>query len=152
MVGILIVTHGELGLQFINTARLIGLESEEGVAALSIDPTQSPDIIRQQLADSIDRVRKKNGVLILTDLFGGTPANISLSFLEDGKVDVVTGINLPMIIKAINSRSDHDLNTLAKLVTEAGKENIYRASETLKHRQKRKAGGVTPSRPGYDAG
>jgi len=144
MVGILIVTHGELGLQFINTARLIGLESEQGVAALSIDPTQSPDFIRQQVADAIESVRRDNGVLILTDLFGGTPANISLSFLEDGKVDVVTGINLPMIIKAINSRSDHNLDTLSTLVAEAGKENIYRASETLKHRQKRKAGGVKP--------
>jgi len=141
MVGILIATHGELGLQFINTARLIGLESEEAIAALSIDPTESPDVIREKVSQSIRKVNRGEGVLVLTDLFGGTPTNISLSFLEDGKVEVVTGLNLPMIIKAINSRSDQDLSNLAVLAMEAGKENIYRASEIFKHRLRRRAAG-----------
>jgi len=141
MVGILIATHGELGLQFINTARLIGLESEEAVAALSIDPKESPDVIREKVSQSIRKVNRGEGVLVLTDLFGGTPTNISLSFLEDGKVEVVTGLNLPMIIKAINSRSDQDLSNLAVLAMEAGKENIYRASEIFKHRLRRRAAG-----------
>ncbi len=138
MIGILVVAHGELGAQFISTARLIGLNSEERVSALSVDPTESPETIRQQVAQSIGKVNGGDGVLILTDLFGGTPTNVSLSFLEDGKVEVVTGLNLPMMIKAINSRADHDLRSLANLASEAGKENIFRAGEVLQQRLRRR--------------
>jgi len=134
MIGILVLTHGDLGPQFINTGRLIGLNSEEGVAALSIDPAASPDTLKDQVAQAIKEVNRGEGVLILTDLFGGTPTNLSLAFLEEGKVEVVTGLNLPMMIKAINSRGDHDLTSLAKLATEAGKENIFRAGELLRQR------------------
>jgi PTS system mannose-specific IIA component len=141
MIGILILTHGGLGQQFIDTARLIGLNSETSLFALSIDPGQPPELLREQVAQSIKKVNRGDGVLILTDLFGGTPTNLSLSFLEDGKVEVVTGLNLPMIIKAVNSRNDSDLRTLAKLAAEAGKENIYLAGEFLRQRlSKRNAG------------
>jgi len=138
MIGILVVAHGELGAQFISTARLIGLNSEERVHALSVDPTESPESIRQQLAQSIMKVNGGDGVLILTDLFGGTPTNVALSFLEDGKVEVVTGLNLPMMIKAINSRADQDLRSLANLASEAGKENIFRAGDVLQQRLRRR--------------
>jgi mannose PTS system EIIA component len=138
MIGILVVAHGELGAQFISTARLIGLNSEERLYALSVDPTESPESIRQQLAQSITKVNGGDGVIILTDLFGGTPTNVALSFLEDGKVEVVTGLNLPMMIKAINSRADHDLRSLANLASEAGKENIFRAGDVLQQRLRRR--------------
>jgi mannose PTS system EIIA component len=141
MIGILILTHGELGFQFIETARLIGLHSEEYVSALSIDPTVTPDLLREKVEQSIKNVDAGDGVLILTDLFGGTPTNISLSFLKDGQVEVVTGLNLPMIIKAINSRGEHDLCSLAKLASEAGKENIFLAGEVLRQRLGRRNGG-----------
>lgn len=141
MIGILILTHGELGTQFIETARLIGLNSEEFVLALSINPVASPDLVRESVARAINNVDAGEGVLILTDLFGGTPTNISLSFLEDGRVEVVTGLNLPMIIKAINSRTEHDLGSLAKLASEAGKENIFLAGEVLRQRLGRRNGG-----------
>jgi mannose PTS system EIIA component len=141
MIGIIIIAHGELGPQFINTARLIGLNSEESLLAISVSPTDSPDLLREEVARSIKSVEQGEGVLILTDLFGGTPTNLSLSFLEDGKVEVVTGLNLPMVIKAINSRSDHDLRTLAKLASEAGKENIFLAGDFLRQRPvKRRSG------------
>ncbi len=141
MIGILVLTHGGLGQQFIDTARLIGLNSETSLFALSIDPGQPPELLREQVAQSIKKVNRGDGVLILTDLFGGTPTNLSLSFLEDGKVEVVTGLNLPMIIKAVNSRNDSDLRTLAKLAADAGKENIYLAGEFLRQRlSKRNAG------------
>jgi len=141
MIGILVLTHGELGTQFINTAKLIGLKSEDSVSALSIDPGQPPELLREQVAQSIKKIARGDGVLILTDLFGGTPTNLSLSFLEDGKVEVVTGLNLPMIIKAVNARNDNDLRTLAKLAADAGKENIYLAGEFLRQRlSKRNAG------------
>jgi PTS system mannose-specific IIA component len=141
MIGIVIIAHGELGPQFINTARLIGLNSEESLLAISVSPTDSPDLLREEVARSIKSVEQGEGVLILTDLFGGTPTNLSLSFLEDGKVEVVTGLNLPMVIKAINSRSDHDLRTLAKLASEAGKENIFLAGDFLRQRPIRRRAG-----------
>jgi PTS system mannose-specific IIA component len=127
-----------LGPQFISTGKLIGLNSEDAVMALSIDPSASPESLREELAQSIKSVSRGNGVLILTDLFGGTPTNIALTFLEEGKVEVVTGLNLPMMIKAVNSRDEYDLPSLAKLASEAGKENIYRAEEVLRHRLSRR--------------
>jgi len=130
-----VLTHGELGVKFLDTARLIGLTSDEGVLALSIDPTASPDSLRDQVAKAIAKVNAGSGVLILTDLFGGTPTNVSLSFLEEGKIEVVTGLNLPMLIKSVNARHGYDLKGLAQLSADAGKENIYRASDVLKQRR-----------------
>lgn len=141
MIGILVLTHGLLGQQFVDTARLIGLKSENGLLVLSIDPGEPPETLREQMAQAVRSADKGDGVLILTDLFGGTPTNLSLSFLEDGKVEVVTGLNLPMIIKAVNSRSDNDLRTLARLVAEAGKENIFLAGEFLRQRLSRRNAG-----------
>lgn len=138
MIGILLVTHGDLGPQFISTGKLIGLSSDEALMALSIDPSESPESAREKIAHSIKQVNRGLGVLILTDLFGGTPTNLSLTFLEEGKVEVVTGLNLPMMIKAVNGRTNHDLPSLAKLASEAGKENIYRAEEVLRHRLSRR--------------
>lgn len=137
MVGILILTHGELGRQLIATAKLIGINSETNLEALSIDPSDSPEALRDQIAKKIKKMNSGGGVLILTDLFGGTPTNLSLSFLEEGKVEVVTGLNLPMLIKAINSRN-LDLVTLAKSTCEAGKENIFLAGDLLRQRLTRK--------------
>ena len=135
------LTHGELGVKFLDTARLIGLTSDERVLALSIDPTASPDSLRDQVAKAIANVNAGSGVLILTDLFGGTPTNVSLSFLEEGKIEVVTGLNLPMLIKSVNARHEYDLKGLAQLSADAGKENIYRASDVLK--QRRPKGGTS---------
>jgi mannose PTS system EIIA component len=146
MVGIIILAHGDLGLQFITTARLIGLNSEESVVAISVIPADTTNALREQVAQAIKNVDRGNGVLILTDLFGGTPTNLSLAFLEEGKVEVVTGLNLPMVIKAINSRADHDLRTLARLASEAGKENIFLAGDFLRQRPaKKKANGESAS-------
>lgn len=137
MVGILILTHGDLGVQFLETARLIGLTSEDRTAAMSVDPKASPESVRDHLAKAISKLNAGNGVLILTDLFGGTPTNLSLSFLDEGKVEVVTGLNLPMLIKSINSKDDYDLASLAKLACDAGRENIFRAGEILRQRRPR---------------
>jgi mannose PTS system EIIA component len=145
MIGIVLLTHGDLGPQFITTARLIGLKSEEAVAALSMDPSESPDHLTERLAQAIKAADRGQGVLILTDLFGGTPTNLSLSFLEEDKVEVVTGLNLPMVIKAINSREDHDLRSLAKSAAEAGKESIFLAGDVLRQRFARRRSGEKPS-------
>lgn len=133
------MTHGDLGVKFLDTARLIGLSSDEGVTALAIDPNGSPDTLRDLVSKAIAKTNSGSGILILTDLFGGTPTNVSLSFLEEGRVEVVTGMNLPMLIKSVNSRDSHDLTGLAQLAADAGKENIYRASDVLKQRRPRGA-------------
>jgi len=138
MIGILISTHGDLGDQFIKTARMIGLNSEEHLTAISIDPADSPEKLVDRVQRAIKKTDAGRGLLILTDLFGGTPTNIALSFLQPGKVEVVTGLNLPMLIKAINAREGNDLTTLAKLAAEAGKENIYLAGSVLGERLARK--------------
>ena len=141
MIGILVVAHGDLGPQFINTARLIGLNSEDALLALSIDPSLSPDVLREQVTQAIKKVDRGSGVLILTDLFGGTPTNIALALLQEGKVEVVTGLNLPMMIKSINNRTDHDLGALARLAAEAGKENIFLAGDFLRRRLPKRGSG-----------
>src|SRR4030042_2344238 len=109
MIGILVLTHGKPGVEIINAARLIGLNSETSLDALCVNPNDSPDALRGRLAEAIKRVKTEEGVLVLTDLFGGTPTNLSLSFLQDGEVEVVTGLNLPMLIKAVNVRATHKL-------------------------------------------
>ncbi|MEW6349838.1 MAG: PTS sugar transporter subunit IIA [Thermodesulfobacteriota bacterium] len=134
MIGVLVLTHGDLGRQFLETARLIGLDSENCVMTLSIDPSVSPEVLRTRVANAVKEVNRGAGVLILTDLFGGTPTNLSLSFLEEGKVEVVTGVNLPMIIKAVNHRNQCELGRLAEMVAESGKENIFRAGQILRKR------------------
>lgn len=138
MIGILILTHGELGAQFIETARMIGLNSEECLAAVSMAPSESPDLLTEKLHQAIKAANRGKGVLILTDLLGGTPCNVSLSFLEEGKVEVVTGLNLPMVIKAVNAREDHDLRSLARSAADAGKENIFLAGELFRQRLARR--------------
>ena len=138
MIGILLSTHGELGDQFIRTARMIGLESEDHLTTISIDPADSPEKLVERVQRAIKKTDAGQGVLILTDLFGGTPTNIALSFLQPDKVEVVTGLNLPMLIKAINAREGNDLATLAKLAAEAGKENIYLAGSVFAERLSRK--------------
>ena len=118
------MTHGELADEFLKTARMIGLSSEERVRAVSVDPLTPPDSLRDTLGKVIREIDDGDGVLILTDLFGGTPTNLSLSFLTEGKIEVVTGLNLPMIIKAVNGRETSDVRDLARDASEAGKENI----------------------------
>jgi mannose PTS system EIIA component len=134
MIGILLLTHGDLGEQFLCTAGMIGMQSRDYVLAVSIGPSDSPDSSREKVRRAINDVDTGDGVLVLTDLFGGTPTNISLSFLEAGRVEVVTGLNLPMLLKAMNSRTDTGLASLASTVSEAAKENIFRAGEVLGHR------------------
>ncbi len=129
------MTHGSLGDQFIESARMIGLNSEESVTALCVDPSDSPEQLKDRLATAIKRANSGRGVLILTDLFGGTPTNLSISFLAEGKVEVVTGLNLPMLIKAINSREINDLSDLARLTAEAGKEAIFLAGTAMPARR-----------------
>jgi PTS system mannose-specific IIA component len=131
MVGVVLVTHPNLGEEFIRSAELI-CGPLPFLATVSIDTRKSVEELREEISKAIKSVDSGKGVLILTDMFGGTPSNMSLAFLSEGRVEVVTGLNLPMLIKISNCREGRILPELAKLVKEAGQRNINLASEILK--------------------
>lgn len=130
MIGVLVVTHGNLGNELIKAAELIR-GTMKGVEPISIDEKTNVDDLKKEINAAIKKVDAGQGVLILTDLFGGTPSNISLSFMKEGKVEVVTGVNLPMLIKLSDSREKESLVQLAQTVKDYGIKNIYMASEIL---------------------
>jgi PTS system mannose-specific IIA component len=130
MIGVLIVSHcGIADEMLLAVEQIVG--EIEGLEAISIDPSEPPEVIRERIKRGIKNVDKGEGVLILTDMFGGTPANISLSFLEKGKVEVVTGVNLPMLLKVASLRDEMSLEQLADYIANYGKKNINVASKIL---------------------
>jgi len=130
MIGVLIITHGELGHELIKAAELIKGDLK-GVTHISVDQTKGMEDIRKEISTAIKRLDQGRGVIILTDLFGGTPANLSLSFLKEGKVEVITGVNLPMLLKLSDARGTMNLQEYAIFIKEYGIKNIYLASEIL---------------------
>ncbi len=132
MIGIVIVTHSRLGDALIEAAEFITGEPIEATLAVSIDINQNPEDLRRKISTAIRKVKKKEGVLILTDMFGGTPSNLSYSFLEEGKVEVISGVNLPILIKAVNTRGKKALPALATTLETFGKKSISLASAILK--------------------
>jgi PTS system mannose-specific IIA component len=131
MIGILIVTHQELAEALLNVWDLI-VGRQEGIGAVSLDPSAPPEVSRQQIQRGLSQVNGGNGVIILTDMLGGTPSNLTLSFLHDGKVEVVTGVNLPMLMKLSNIRDKNDLREAALTLKQSGQKGIAVASEVLK--------------------
>lgn len=129
-VGVVIVTHYGLGDEFLQSLRLI-VPGAPTFHAVSIDPHLSVDEMRSAISKAIGAAEEGKGVLILTDMFGGTPSNISLSFLDEHSVAVVTGINLPMLIKLATLREEKPLDELAGFIKEYGRRNISVASEIL---------------------
>ncbi len=129
-VGVLIVAHYRLGEEFLQALRLI-LPEAEGFAAVGIRPDQSLDDMRQEIQEALRKADCGEGVLILTDMFGGTPSNISLSFHAEHRVEVVTGMNLPMLIKLATLAEDKSLEELAGFIKDYGRRNISVASELL---------------------
>jgi PTS system mannose-specific IIA component len=130
MVGVLIVTHKDLAEALLTVYHLI-LGRHEGVQALSLDPDAPPETLVQQIQNSIAQLNNGEGVLILTDMLGGTPSNLSLSFLQAGKVEVVTGVNLPMLMKLAGLQQDRPLAEIASALKEFGQAGITVASEVL---------------------
>jgi PTS system mannose-specific IIA component len=136
MIGFVVVTHGRLGAELINTAEFI-LGRIENCTAVSINGQDSPEQIRDRIQEAIKKSNEHgNGVLVLTDMFGGTPSNLSLAFLEPGQVEVLTGVNLPMIIKIAQSRDKQSLAELAQSVGAYGRKSISVAGEILNKKPK----------------
>jgi len=129
-VGVVLVTHYGLGSEFLQALRLI-IPDAPDYRSVSLDPAQSVETMRKLIEEAILQANAGEGVLVLTDMFGGTPSNLALSFLDDHPIEVVTGINLPMLIKLATSTDDLPLAELAVFVKEYGQRNISVASQLL---------------------
>ncbi len=133
MIGIVIVTHGRLAEALIEAAEIIIGSRLESTESVSIDLSISAEKVRAKIAKGIKAVDGQEGVLILTDMFGGTPSNLSYSFLEEGHIEVISGVNLPILIQAVNLRDrDLELGQLAADLEAFGKKSISLASGILK--------------------
>ena len=131
MIGALIVTHGKLAYELLNAAQKI--EANIGVMeAVPLEWTDTVDEAREKIRLALERIGEADGVIIFTDMFGGTPSNISLSFLEKGRVEIITGVNLPMVVKfATMQQEAKDVSTLAHVIVEKGSKAIRVASDLL---------------------
>jgi mannose PTS system EIIA component len=130
MIGGLIVTHGRLAIELLNAAEMIVGEAHH-IAAVSLGWHDDVEMATTMIEKAVERVKSPDGVLILTDMFGGTPTNICSTFLDPGKVEVVTGVNLPMLIKFLQMGEGQTLDAAAKVVKEQGQSSIYIASHLL---------------------
>src|SRR5207244_1949008 len=130
MIGGLIVTHGRLAIELLNAAEQI-VGEVHNVAAVSLGWHDEVDTAAATIGKAIERVRMAEGVLVLTDMFGGTPTNIASTYLDPGKVEIITGVNLPMLIKFVQLESGQTLASAAKLIRENGQNSIFIASELL---------------------
>jgi len=130
MVGALVVTHGHLGRELVAAAEMIVGEISH-IQSVSVGWHDDVNDARMDIEKRIAEVESGSGVLILTDMFGGTPSNIAFSFHDPGKVDVVTGVNLPMIIKIASQKGGETLDSMAGIVRDQGRSSISTASEFL---------------------
>jgi PTS system mannose-specific IIA component len=131
MIGVVVVTHGQLATELVNAAEMIVGDLPQ-FTAVSIGWHDEVNDARDDVAQAIDRVRGEEGVLLLTDMFGGTPSNLGMTFLETQRVEVITGVNLPMLIKLASLRSSHDLLAVAREMRDHGRNAIWVASDLLR--------------------
>ena len=125
-----IVTHGHLAGELLAAAEMI-IGPVSHIAAVSIGWHDDVDAARDEVQRAINRVSQGTGVLLLTDMFGGTPTNIASMFLEEGAVEVVTGVNLPMVIKLATFTGEDSLTEVARKISDQGRQGIYLAGALL---------------------
>ena len=132
MIGIVVVTHGRLAEELIDAVKFV-LSEEPAVKikSVSIDQTKEFETFKNAIQDAISSVDQGDGVLLVTDMFGGTPSNVSLTFLEENKIEVISGVNLPMLLKLATIKDVMDIKDIVKIAEKAGKENIIVASKLL---------------------
>jgi mannose PTS system EIIA component len=131
VIGVVVVTHGQLATELVNAAEMIVGDLPK-FTAVSIGWHDEVNDAREDIAQAIDRVRGEDGVLLLTDMFGGTPSNLAMTFLEKDRLEVITGVNLPMLIKLAGSRHSADLLQVARDMREHGRNAIWVASDLLR--------------------
>ena len=130
MIGIVIVTHGRLGAELLSAVQhIVGPQSH--VETVGIDPDDDVEERREAISAAIAAVDLGSGIVLVTDMFGGTPCNLAISLLENGRVEVVAGVNLPMLVKLARIRNDSSLETAVVKAQEAGRKYINIASQIL---------------------
>jgi PTS system mannose-specific IIA component len=130
-----VVAHFNLAQEMTAAVDLI-VGKQQQFESVGIFPDEDIEKIRGKIIQALKMADSSDGVLILTDMFGGTPSNISLSFLEEGKIGLVSGVNLPMLIKLTTYREGKTLDELARFITEYGQKNIYLATDVLRTKKK----------------
>lgn len=138
MTGLLVVTHAGLGKSLIDTVEFIMDTKYDRLMSISIDIKENPDLLLKKIKKGIKKVRDEQGVIIFTDMFGGTPSNLSYSFLEEGKIEVMTGVNLPILLKAVEIRGKKTLMETTEILLKYGKRSISQATGILKGDQTRR--------------
>ncbi len=130
MIGLVLVTHGRLALEFIDALEhVVGPQSN--IAAVCVGPDDDPKKRRREIIDSVAKVDDGDGVVLLTDMFGGTPSNLAISVLDQGQVEVIAGVNLPMLIKLASVRDKEPMESAVAQAQEAGRKYINVASQLL---------------------
>lgn len=131
MIGVVVVTHGQLAIELVNAAEMIVGDLPQ-FTPVSIGWHDDVNNAREDIAQAIERVRGEEGVLVLTDMFGGTPSNLGMTFLETNRIEVITGVNLPMLIKLASLRTSQDLLAVAREMRDHGRSAIWVASDLLR--------------------
>lgn len=132
MIGLILVTHGRLAEEFVHAMQHV-VGRQEAIATVCIGPNDDMEARRREIADAIKAVDAGEGTIILTDLFGGTPSNLAISLMQTGRVEVIAGINLPMLIRLAGARKTMDVAAAIRAAREAGRNYITIASEFLGH-------------------
>ncbi len=132
MIGIVVITHGNLAEELLSAVKFV-LSGDPVIkmAGVSLDPTREFDTFQKTIDKAIKSVDKGDGILLVTDMFGGTPSNIGLTFLEENKIEVISGVNLPMLLKLSTIKEDVTLQDAIKIAEKAGRDNIIVASKLL---------------------
>ncbi len=130
MIGLILVTHGKLAEEFVHAMQHV-VGRQDAVATVCIGPNDDMEARRREIADAVKVVDAGSGVIILTDLFGGTPSNLAISLMEAGKIEVIAGINLPMLIRLAKARTCMTLAKATEAARDAGRNYITIASEFL---------------------
>jgi PTS system mannose-specific IIA component len=131
VIGVVVVTHGQLAAELVNATEAIVGELPR-FAAVSIGWHEDTEDAREEIAQAVTRVEEGQGVLILTDMFGGTPCNLAMTFLANNNVEVITGVNVPMLIKLSGLQQQSDLLAVAREMREHGRNAIWVASDLLR--------------------
>lgn len=135
MIGIIIVTHGNLALELKSAMEHI-LGVQKNIEIICISSDDDLDERKNDIKDSIKKIDNNNGIVMLTDMFGGTPSNLAISFLKTGKIEIISGVNLPMLVKLIGLRDSNDLNGVAQETKASAQKYISIASEILSENNK----------------
>ena len=132
MIGIVVITHGNLADELISAVKFV-LSEEPSVklAGVKLDPSKEFNTFKKTIDNSIKSVDEGDGILLVTDMFGGTPSNISLTFLDEENIEVISGVNLPMLLKLSTLKNDVKLHEAIKIAEKAGRDNIIVASKLL---------------------